>query len=432
MSRAARYSVAAIAAAAVAAYILLYTVVRPSEVPIRSDGYSYYVYLPSWFLYHDPSLTALANEWYGGPYPEFTAIVRWPSTGRWLDPHPIGPALLMIPFFWAAHLLSYWSNLPPDGFSFYYQHAAGLAGLFYFVTGLAILRRLLEPHFTSGVVLATIVSITFGTNLFHYGTFDATFSHAFSFFLICAFLLAVERWWAAPRPIRSIMAGAIAGLIVLTRHTNVIFLVLLPLYGVTSAAEMRSRLAVLWERRVALAVLAVTTLAVVAPQLILYRWITGAWLVSPYSRLDMGFAFRSPRIFGVLFSTEKGLFFWSPLLLLAVAGVFVASRWAKQLVLPATIVFLVDLYLIASWRDWQFGGSFGHRGFTDALGLAAPFLASAFAWSVGGSRVRRAVPVVAACAVLLSALQMAQFWMGVLPIANTTWTQYRELFLKFR
>jgi len=34
--------------------------------------------------------------------------------------------------------------------------------------GLVILRRLLLRHFSEPVVLATLVSITFGTNLFHY------------------------------------------------------------------------------------------------------------------------------------------------------------------------------------------------------------------------------------------------------------------------
>src|SRR5207244_2911911 len=96
-----------------------------------------------------------------------------------------GTAVLTMPFFLVGHLLSWWSNLPRDGFSFYYQHAAGLAGLTYFIAGLALVRHSLTRRFSDGVVLATLVSLTWGTNLFHYGTYDATFSHAFSFFLIC-------------------------------------------------------------------------------------------------------------------------------------------------------------------------------------------------------------------------------------------------------
>ena len=180
-SVAVRHFIAATAFIALIAYAVLYGRVD-GKAPIQSDGYSYYVYLPSWFIYKDISLEALANDWYGGTYPSFTGLRRWPSTGRWMNLHPIGTAILEAPFFAAADALSWWSNLPRDGFSLYYEHAAGLAGLAYFVGGLAFLRRLLMHHFTNGVVLATLVCITWGTNLFHYGVFDATFSHAFAFF----------------------------------------------------------------------------------------------------------------------------------------------------------------------------------------------------------------------------------------------------------
>ena len=35
-------------------------------------------------------------------------------------------------------------------------------------------------------------------------------------------------------------------------------------------------------------------------------------------------------------------------------------------------------------------------------------------------------------AVLLSIAQMIQYWTGVLPMENTTWAQYQDLFLRFR
>ncbi|HEX2454570.1 MAG TPA: hypothetical protein VHI99_12775, partial [Vicinamibacterales bacterium] len=46
------------------------------------------------------------------------------------------------------------------------------------------------------------------------------------------------------------------------------------------------------------------------------------------------------------------------------------------------MIFLtVNTYLIASWWDWQFGGSYGHRGFVDSLPLLAIGLARFFGWS---------------------------------------------------
>lgn len=431
LARAVRGSVGVIAAMAVAAYVLVY-VRSYADAPLRSDGYSYYVYLPATFIYHDPSLEALSRDWYQGRFPDFSAIRRWPATGRWLDACPIGVAVMMLPFFLAADALTRWSNLPRDGFSLYYQHAAGLAGLTYFAAGLALVRSMLQRRFSDGVVLATLITVTWGTNLFHYGTYDATFSHAFSFFLIAAWIVAVERWWERSSGTRSAAIGVLAALIVLVRNVNAVFFAILPLYGVSRWSDLEARLRGAWERRRMLALAVAVAGVCLVPQAWLYRSIAGAWWINSYGLLSNRFSPASPHIGAVLFSTQKGLFFWSPALLLAVGGAFVARGWTRGLVAAATLVFVLQTYIVASWSDWQLGGSFGHRAFTDGLGLAAPLLASAFAWAAAERKRFAPVALFAAAAVLLSIAQMTQYWIGVLPIIDTSWTQYRALFLRFR
>jgi hypothetical protein len=424
-----RHFVALTAIAALAAYGAVYGL-HLADQPIRSDGFSYYVYLPSWFLYGDPTLDAVADDCCGGTFPEYTTILRWPATGRWVNPHPIGVAVQMIPFFAAAAALSWWSNLQRDGFSLYNEHLAGLCGLTYFLAGLAVLRWLLQRHFSDGIVLATLVTITWGTNLFHYGVYDSVYSHAFSFFLITALVALTELWWQDPTWRRSLALSVVAALVVLTRHPNAIFLMLVPLCGVTSWSTLRQNLTRLWARRAAVGGMVAMTALCVTPQLAIYKQATGHWLVSSYG--NIGFTFRSPHLVGVLFSVQKGLFFWSPVLALAVAGLFVAQSWARGLVAATALIMTIDTYLIASWYDWQFGGSYSHRGFTDSLGLLAIFLASFFAWVAERPRLVRPVLIVVVAAVLLSAAQMVQYWLRIVPIANTTWEQYREVFLRFR
>ena len=168
------------------------------------------------------------------------------------------------------------------------------------------------------------------------------------------------------------------------------------------------------------------------PQLVLYKWITGAWLVNAYATHNMGFSLASPHVADTLFSTQKGLFFWSPVLLLSVAGVFVATGRARALVAPAVVVFAIQTLLIATWSQWQFGATFGHRGYTDGFALAAPLMAAFFEWSAKHRRAMPAIAVTAAAAVALSIAQMIQYWIGVLPMADTTWAQYTDLFLRFR
>ncbi|HJZ70287.1 MAG TPA: hypothetical protein VKE51_01030 [Vicinamibacterales bacterium] len=428
--RAVEYFVVATAAFGLACYVWIYS--HTPYSPIRSDGYSYYVYLPSWFIYRDLTLENLARDWYGGAYPPFTAIRRLSSTGRWLNPHPIGVAVLTSPFFVAADLLSRWSNMPRDGFSTYYHHGAGLAALAYLAAGLAALRRLLSRHFSDDVVLATLVCVTWGTNVFHYGVFDGTFSHVYSFCLVCVWLLAIDEWWTRPALTRSLALGAVAGLIVLVRHADVIYLVLLPAYGVASMRDLAARPGELWDRRLPLAASALAAATVVAPQLLLYRRITAAWLVSPYTEVA-GFTLQSPHWFGVLFSTQKGLFFWSPLLLMAVLGAIVGGGWSRRFVAAGAAIFAAQTAFAATWSDWQFGASYGHRAFTDGVGLAGVFIAAAFDWMQPRlPAIRRTIGGAVALLVALSVVQMLQYWTGNLPQADTTWAQYRESFLRFR
>lgn len=427
-----RHFVAIATAVGLLTYVAIYTIPVFDTPPIRSDGYSYYVYLPSWLIYGDPTLESVAADCCGGTYGGFDLVVRWPETGQWLNVHPIGVAVLMLPFFIAAHLLTKWSNLTPDGFSLYYQHAAGLAGLAYMLIGLAILRQTLLRYFRPGVVLAALVTITFGTNLFHYGTADATFSHAFAFFSICALVELTERWWQKPTIGRGIALGAIAGLVVLIRHVNVLFLLIVPLYGIATRHDIRSLPNRLWQRRRPLAAMTVTAAIVLFPQLLIYKRATTHWLVSPYDVLGLGLDFASPHLFGVLFSPQKGLFFWSPALLLAVAGMATRGGIARTLWAGAIVVLAIDTYVIASFTSWQFAGSYGHRAFTDGLGIICLFLASFFEWTADRWRVRAIAAVATALAVMLSIAQMIQYWLRIIPMWDTTWQQYVHVFLRFR
>jgi hypothetical protein len=173
-----------------------------------------------------------------------------------------------------------------------------------------------------------------------------------------------------------------------------------------------------------------TTIAalIVAPQLWLYHRATNHWLISSYGQL--GFTFASPHIAGVLVSARKGLFFYAPLLLAALPGTLWLPERLRLWRLPAAVLLVVEIYLIASWWDWQFGASYGHRGFVDFYPLFAIGLASTFTRIAAVPRLTR--PAIALVTLLcgLCIFQMLQYWHGILPMSDTTWTQYRAVFLR--
>jgi hypothetical protein len=155
--------------------------------------------------------------------------------------------------------------------------------------------------------------------------------------------------------------------------------------------------------------------------------------VSSYG--DLGFNFGSPHLMQVLFSVQKGLFFWCPVLLTSGAGFVWLARSnhsARAFVLPSLLFLLVDAYIIASWWDWQFGASFGHRGFVDTLPIFAIGMAGCFAWLTAHRHVQRLVFPLVVLAIALNLFQMLQYWNHVLPFSDTTWEQYRGVFLRWR
>jgi hypothetical protein len=423
------------AAACLAGYVYAYTSGR-AGTPIRSDAFSYFVYLPAWALHHDVSLQAVADDCCGGEFPDWTAIIRWRFTRQWVNAHPIGEAILIAPFFAAAHALTRWTNLSPDGFTFYYQHGAGIAGLCYVLAGLWFLGRLLGRHFPPGVVAATLAALLTGTSLYHYATFDSVWSHAFSFALFSALLERLDarlrqgfgaqahldqgggaqaQGWPPGQLRDDVVLGVICGLIVLVRHTNA----LIPICFVGAFALRTRRLPI---------VATVVAAVVVLPQLWLYHRATGHWLISSYGSL--GFTWASPHLAGVLVSPQKGLFFYAPLLLAAVAGFFWLPPALRHWRIPFAVLLLANTYLIASWWDWQFGASYGHRGFVDFYPIFAIGLAAAFARVAVTPPLRMTATVAVALLCALSMFQMLQYWHGTLPMSDVTWAQYRGLFLK--
>jgi hypothetical protein len=121
------------------------------------------------------------------------------------------------------------------------------------------------------------------------------------------------------------------------------------------------------------------------PQLLAYKALNGHFGPTTLSTRKM--TWTSPHAAGVLFSPEHGLFAWSPLLLLAFAGlVWLAVRkpdaehpehpdlaWIAQL---ALVMFAFQVYVSGSVESWTVAGAFGQRRFVAAtplfaLGLAA-------------------------------------------------------------
>jgi len=398
---------------------------RLNYPPIRSDGMGYYLYLPASIIDRDLTLQTTIARSFGGTSPEWAGVNRIRETNRLLIKYPPGEAIMLAPFFILAHGLTLVSGIAPaDGFSVLYQAAAAIGGLCYVLLGLDMLRRLLETSFSPSVVWWTLVVMVFGTNLFHYATYDSIFSHAFSFCLFALFLYGVERWYAGPSAGRTIALAFVAGLITLVRPTNSVIFVFALLFDadINGREGVRERLSLLRRNARLLLAGALVYVGLLSPLVAYWKYITGHWIIFSYT--GEAFAFSHPQILNVLFSVRKGLFFWSPVLLFATAGFFVMRKYKRAYVLPTLVFMPLNLYIIASWRNWAYGGSFGHRAFVESIAIFAVGYASLIESRPDRAPARATIIITSCLLVLLSTRLMLEYWLGVIPFDGTTWQRF--------
>ena len=376
---------------------------------VRGDGVGYYAFARAPLIQRNLDFTAdyqHANASFrenrldsdGQPVPEF----RTP-TGHLENHFTVGPAILWAPFLLLAHAgvliaRSLGSAIPADGFSSPYRIAMALATAFYGFLALLISFRLARKYVEDRWALLATLAIWWASSLPVYMYFNPSWSHAHSAFLVALFLWYWDRTRGARTLRQWIVLGAIGGLMLDVYYPNVmVFIVLL----VEALREYRAAVRVeapkasvaansdsqhvsaevssyatpgflqLAARHLAFAV---TLLLCLLPTLIAHRIIYGSAFATGYVSIrDWNWA--SPSLLSVLFSSDHGLFSWTPVLLFASIGLVAFWRIVPRvgaLFLAAALAFY---YFIASYPDWTGISSYGNRFFVSLtplfiLGLA--------------------------------------------------------------
>ncbi len=403
---------------------------------VYSDGFGYYAYLPA-LVYGDFTFGFVE----GWEHPlELTQ-----AAGGLVNKYPVGVAIMESPFFFAAHLLSLLrdaitGSVTATGYTNLYQYMILFGGVCYWAAGTLLLFRLLTGYlgFSKKVSLLTCMVITYGTNLFHYSSYDACFSHVYSYFLFNLFLYYLCWYEERDKVGRNkkwqiCVFGFLAGLIFMCRNTNILFVLTYVFYGVRDWETLKKRaLLILKSSRVVPIVL--TGFVTILPQLLYWHTATGHWFA--YSYGSESFYWLAPQLGNFLCSVRKGLFFWNPILLLALAGMFLAYRRRKQLYAGLAVFFLLIVYVSSSWWMWSYGGSFGQRVAVDFMCVFAVFMACVFErlekWrqgrGSGGYRLASAA-VYGYCGicVIWNLICMMAYWYRVLPSDEADWNTIRDI-----
>jgi hypothetical protein len=230
---------------------------------------------------------------------------------------------------------------------------------------------LLEPRLGTAAALLSTFGLFFGTLTFPYAT--ALFAHGGTIGL-----LAIALWAAlgSRAPARDYIAGLAAGFAVASEYPAVFSCGVIGLYlGYLDRGRMwRFGLATL----PALAMILANNYAISGSALELSYGSNPVFPEMTTGNL-MGFQVPRPeRMWALLFGEYRGLFFWSPILLMAAPGMLALYRGDRPVAILVTASFVLTLLQVAAFYNWFGGNSFGPRYLSPAL----PFVGVAAAYGI--------------------------------------------------
>ncbi len=395
---------------------------------VRGDGVGYYAFARAPLIEHrldfrQDWLRANSSFRMGRVDGENQILpAQFTSTGH-IDNHfSIGPAILWSPFLLAAdgavkinHLFG--GNTPTDGFSFPYIFAAVVATALYGFLGILFSFEIAKKYLPARWAFLGALGIWFASSLPVYMYFNPSWSHAQS-----AFVTALFFWyWDCTRADRTwkqwLVLGLISGLMMDVYYICAVLLVVPlceSLAGYWQGVRSRQMQSV---RRLFLqnAVFVLTIFLAFLPTLIVKKIIYGSYLEFGYGPL---WIFSSPALLKVCFSSEHGLFSWTPVILLAVVGLVLLQNRDRALSVYSLLAFGTFLYTIGCYEDWAGISSFGNRFFISLTPLFILGLASLFDWFAEAWQERRAAVLAASITAALIVWNMGlvfQWGMHLIP-----------------
>ena len=394
---------------------------------ITGDGVGYYEYLPSLFIHHDINRKDISeqskNDFFKrvkkyGVYVDYEEHI--------LNKYPCGVAVLQSPFFLVTKLFTKMNGNHDDGYQEPFHAAIFYAAIFYLFITLLLLKGLLNYYKLNNKSITLIqVLLVFSTSVTQYASSNSAFSHVYSLFAITAFLFFAKRFFVTIDVSNFLWACVVLGLIIILRQINILIFLFLPfIAGSWYSLKNGVRTVVLKPHILISGILLFS--GVVFIQLFLWYLQTGHFFV--YSYQGEGFNFLHPEFLNILFSYRKGLFIYTPVLLLCVPSLVWLVYSGKYYLAFSWLSFFVILtYVLSSWWSWYYGGSYGLRAYIEYypvfLVLIGMFLANTRAW------IKTAVIVFALITIPINLIQTYQYKVYILHATDMDITRYWKIFL---
>jgi hypothetical protein len=322
------------------------------------------------------------------------------STGYQANKYPIGTAILWSPFFILGHLITIGSNLilssdlPTDGYSKWYIFFVTLGSTFYAFMGLLLSYKLARSLFSEFISLIATFAVWFASSIPVYMYLYPSMPHNTAFFTVAIFVFYFYKTGINRTTFQWILLGIFGGLMMATRLESVVILCL-PfielLFKIKKSRSFDSN------SIVKIGIYGLFIYIAFLPQMFVWKVVFGKYFLNSYTAMHRMVELEKINLYGILpsgkelevarsaigaylhflsqpkihvtlFGSSYGLFTWTPILLLAVVGIFFLIRKNMNIGVICLAGFFLLVYITSC--SHKGGMSFGDR----YLIKASPFL----------------------------------------------------------
>jgi hypothetical protein len=394
-----------------------------------SDEIQYFAYLRSMWFDRDLAFENEYRHFYdrgiakSAGFHETFLAERKTDTGRRINFATVGCAILWTPFYAVGDVVARTTGAEVDGFSKPYIAAVAYGSAVYGF--LALVLAILTARRLGYNAFSAAIAVWLGTPLLFYMYVAPPFSHACSAFGVALFTyvwIRVREDW----PVRGFVAlGAAGALMAMVREQDVFF-VAGPAVDFLWSRVSEGRLPTValakvgGARREVLGVIAgiITFVAAYTPQIATYLILNGH--LGPHSSVGRKMNWMAPHGLEVLFSPQHGFFVWTPLALIAIAGLFFllrhdslasAFRRKRQVAVCLLLMVALQIYVGGSVESWTVAGAYGQRRF---IALTAALVLGLSALQYASKAVPWLLSAVVALAVYWNLALIAEFSIGLM------------------
>lgn len=319
------------------------------------DQVGYYSYLPSVFIYGDiknfDKTTEVRIE-YAGIEDFYSHHDKKLQNGNYLNQYTSGVAIIQTIPFLVGHAIAGVTSYPADGFSFPYAFSITIWSIFLVLIAYWLLIGILEKFVSQNSAAITVFLIALGTHILPNTITKGNMSHVYIFSLIVYLIYYLYQIIDSDRITNWLIAGFIAGLIVMSRPSEATILFIM--FSFLFVTDFRKKITI---HRF----LAATILGLIPPVIQFSYWklITGSFLINSYK--ENYFDFANPKILEGLFSLQNGFFTYAlPMILFPIGLIFLFNKH-KTLAILCAMYFAIHVYITYSWDNWYYINGFGSR-----------------------------------------------------------------------